>query len=562
MKRFAFVAGFCALSAILPLGAASTPERDSLVAAVAADLERPVRPGGIEGRPFWNAHSIRFLYPPAFDLPTVEGAVNYRFTVVDDVLEEHVFKADRPTAPLSSIWKGLPVGYARVLVHGLDAQGRVVGESGSRRFWRDAPYAPGTYRRKPYAYRECVKRYYPLLFGHGNTQHFLKHGTPDGVTFLRNVYPSKMNAALIHGMLRYAKMSAEHCNDALKVAKAAGDFMISLSQPADAPLAHFPPTYREMNGQKTGGASTRYAGQNMLVYPARMGTAYLDLYKACGERRFLDAAIGIARTYRRLQLPEGTWYLKMWERDGAPVIGGNGNRPVRMIPIQVCEFMGALADVAGDASWRDVAARAFSFIENGPLKTWDWAAQFEDTPPSAGCRNHSSCEAMSVAQYLLTRHPQDEAKMNIARELVRWVEDQFVFWRKPCRADGKCVLVGKEDEFGPWAPNKSGMDFAEWPEDMPGVAEKYHWSMMESALATSMAKLYFLLYRHDGDLLALEKARTLCDSVVRIQEMGGDGEIASEWRMPIIAGSLRSENWMNCSVATVLTLEELASGLE
>ena len=533
------------------------------LAAEAFDESVPVRPGGVDGRPFWNGHSARFLFAPAFEFKAVEGAVKYRFTVVDDVLQVRTFEAERPTVPLSSVWKDLPVGYVRVIVEGVDAKGRVVGESGSRRFWRDAPYKAGGYKGKPWPYMECVRRYYPVLFAHTNTQHFLSMGTPDGITDLFNIYPSKMNSALIKGMIRYSKLDPARRDDAMKVAKAAGDYMISISQPADAPLAFFPPTYWKMEGQKTNFASVRYAGQNMLIYPARMGSAYLDLYAACGERRFLDAAIGIAKTYRKHQLPEGTWYLKMWERDGSPFIGGNGNRPVRLIPIQVCEFMERLADVTGDGQWRDVAAKAFAYIENGPLKTWDWAAQFEDTPPSAGYRNHSSAEAMGVAHYLLTRRSKDKAMMALARDLVRWVEDQFVFWSKPCRADGKCAIVGTDKEFGPWMPNETGyLDFDEWPEGVPGVTEKYRWTIMENALAASMARLYTLLYRIDGDSLALAKAKTLCDSIVRIQEMGGDGEIASEWRKPNITGSRCPHIWMNCSVATVTILEEIAAELE
>lgn len=532
------------------------------LAAGASDESVPVRPGGVDGRPFWNGHSAKFIYAPAFDFKAVEGAVKYRFTVVDDVLQVHSFESDRPTAPLSPVWKDLPTGYARVLVEGVDSEGRVVGKCGSRRFWRDAPYEPGEYKGRPWSYMDCVRRYYPILFAHTNTQHFLSTGRPDGITDLYNIYPSKMNGALIRGMLGYARLDPSRRDDALKVAKAAGDYMISISQPAGAPLAFFPPTYWKMEGQKTNFASVRYAGQNMLVYPAGMGSSYLALYAACGERRFLDAALGIAGTYRRLQLPEGTWYLKMWERDGSPVIGGNGDRPVRLVPIQVCEFMERLADATGDAQWREVAAKAFAYIENGPLKTWDWAAQFEDTMPSAGYRNHSSCEAMCVAKYLMTRHSADKAKMELARDLVRWVEDQFVFWRKPCRADGECAIVGDDNEFGPWAPNQAGANFDEWPEGVPGVTEKYRWTMMENSLTALMAQLYVLLYRQDGDKLALAKARTLCDSIVRIQKMGGDGEIASEWRKPNITGSRCPHIWMNCSVGTVTILEKIAPDLE
>ena len=533
----------------------------NLVAAVAADLERPVRPGGVDGRPFWNVNGrgMRYIYPPAFDFAVVPGAAKYRFTVIDDVLNEHVFESDHPFADLSPVWKEIPVGYVRVQVDVLAADGRVVGNAGVRRFWRAAPYEPGAYAGRPWSYSACVRRYYPVLFNHGNSQHFLKHGTPDGVTDLFNIYPSKMNSALVRGMVRYSRMDGEHAADALKIAKAAADFMISISQPADAPLANFPPTYRAMEGQKTNFANRRFAGQVMLVYPAAMGVAYLELHEACGDVRYLDAAIGIARTYERLQRPEGTWYVKMHESDGSPVVGEADARPILLIPTRVCDFMDRLATATGDARWREVERKAFSYIENGPLKTWDWSAQFEDTPPTEGYRNPASVEAMGVARYILRRFPQDAARRNQARELMRWVEDQFVFWRKPCRADGRSVLSGPERGFRPWVrpDDPEGRPFSEWI-DVPGVTEKYTWSVMENSLAVRMMSLYLDFYRLEKDELCLAKAKTLGDSVVRVQQMGGDGEIASEWFASYAVGTRCPHIWMNCSVSTAIGMEDAA----
>ncbi len=535
---------------------------NELAAAVAADLEQPVRPGGVNGRPFWNGNGrgMRFIYPPAFGFDEVPGAAQYRFTVMDDLLNEHVFEQNRPTADLSPVWKSVPVGFVHVRVEGLSAEGRVLGVSGTRRFWRCAPYEPGAYPKKPWSYAECVRRYYPVLFAHQNTQHFLKHGTPDGVTDLLNIYPSKMNSALVRGLLRYARLSKEHAADALKAAKAAGDFMISISQPDDAPLAHFPPTYRNMENQTSNFANRQYAGQNMLVYPAVMGQAYLELYAACGETRYLKAARGIADTYARLQLPEGTWYLKMWERDGRPVANDSGGAPVRLNPINVCSFMDSLAEATGERRWHEVSARAFAYIEKGPLTTWDWSAQFEDTAPSSGYRNPASSDAMLVARYLLKRFPLDGARRAQARELMRWVEDQFVFWRKPCRADGRSVLSGPDRGFNPWErPGEpAGRKFAEWV-DVPGVAEKYTWMVMENSLAAMMMSLYLDFYRLEGDQLCRAKAKTLGDSIVRVQQMCGDGEIASEWFASYMTGTRCPHIWLNCSVNTITLLEDAAS---
>ena len=137
-----------------------------------------------------------------------------------------------------------------------------------------------------------------------------------------------------------------------------------------------------------------------------------------------------------------------------------------------------------------------------------------------------------------------------------------MYWRKPCRAHGRAVLCGPDRGFNPWArPGSPGRDFSEWV-DVPGVAEKYTWSVMENSLTASMMFLYAEFYRLEGDELCLAKARTLGDSIVRVQQICGDGEIASEWFSSYLIGSRCPHIWLNCSVGTAIRLEEAAATLE
>ena len=153
-------------------------------------------------KPFWNRYSVQFMYAPAFEFPTVAGAVRYRFVVTDDVLLDHIFESDKPTDRLSPVWDGLPVGYAKLAVYGLDAQGRICGISGERRFWRSAPFVPDV----PWSYGEAATRYYGWLFEQPNTVSFREKGVPNGGKFdLLEIYPSKMNSSLICAMVHYAK---------------------------------------------------------------------------------------------------------------------------------------------------------------------------------------------------------------------------------------------------------------------------------------------------------------------------------------------------------------------
>lgn len=548
---------------------------NELAALVAKDVARPVRPGGGAGdKVFWNRNSLHFMYAPAFDFKFIEGAKTYRFIVTDGNLDEHVFVAPQPCSSLSPVWLAVPVGYVRVRVEALDACERVVGIAGTRRFWKSAPYEPGAYPPKPYSYTECAKRYYRTLFSHTNTQHFLEFGRPDGYTDLLNIYPSKMNSALINGMIRYAQVDAGHKEDAIAIARRAADYTLSISQPEGAPLAYFPPTYWKMEGQKNNFASVKYAGQNMLTYPAMVAMAYLNLHDAVGDRKYLDAALAIAETYEKLQLEDGTWFLKMWEKDGKPVVEGNGGVPVKLLPTGICSFMERLSGIAKDERWRKVADKAFAYIEEGPLKTFDFAPQFEDTRPAANHVDLTSAVAFEIARYLLQRFPGDPARRSQAREIVRWVEDQFACWRKPCRADGRGIISEPWHGFNPvWSPVCSMEDMAykryrNWSEsfdnwiDVPGVMEKYRWQVMINSLAGGLACAYLDLYRLEGDELALAKAKTLCDSIVKVQAMGPDGEIATHWVISDLTGVKCINNWTNCGVGAAMALQEMASVVE
>ena len=82
----------------------------SIMAESREDLRCEIRPGGRDGRPFWNGRARVFMYPPAFDFKRVEGAAGYRFIAIDDVHATHQFTSANPTASLAPVWAELPVG--------------------------------------------------------------------------------------------------------------------------------------------------------------------------------------------------------------------------------------------------------------------------------------------------------------------------------------------------------------------------------------------------------------------------------------------------------------------
>jgi len=502
---------------------------------VAADVVKPVRPAGVNGQPWWNGAAKFFMYPPSFGFAKVEGAAKYRYRILDDGFNEHEFAAASPNETLEIVWAKLPTGWVKLTVDALAADGTFVKSAGERKFWKSAAFSPGAYPKAPWSWTESSERFFEWFWNMKNTRLIAATGRGDeGYTL--NSYPSKMYAAVIEALIAYSKQSTAHARDAMAAAIRGGDYLISVSQPKGAPLEYFSPTY-------SGSAHTagKYAGQQMLQYPAYAASAYLKLYRETKEQRFLEAAKRTAATYLRLQGPDGTWPLKASEKDGREIC------PNRMFPLEVMALMEELYAVTGDRRYRKCGDLAFAFIEKGPLTDWNWEGQFEDGEPSKPYQNLTKHPACSLAIYLLNRFPGDRRRLAQARELLRWSEDQFVCWEMPARPDLKSSPLEVENpEFG----------VRHWS-IYPGVLEQYTWYVLIDASAAKLIRTYLALYRAERNPLDLAKARALGDAIVRSQEMMGTGCIPTKW----IDWDVKpdSEPWVNCAIHSAMALRELSA---
>ena len=107
----------------------------------------PIRPGIPGERPFWNGHAWRFIWAPAFDFKTVEGASGYHFEVVSmDGGDSFTFESEVPHAPLSPVWTKMPVGNYKLTVSGVSDGGKKIAVAGTREFYRAATFN-GIYHR-------------------------------------------------------------------------------------------------------------------------------------------------------------------------------------------------------------------------------------------------------------------------------------------------------------------------------------------------------------------------------------------------------------------------------
>ena len=522
-----------------PPVAAVSSERAALAARVREELAHEIRPGGIDGQEFWNGNAQMFMYPPSFAFDKVKGAVRYRFQVMDDQQYAHVFEAGSPTVSLKPIWEFVPRGLIAVFCFGLGGDGQVCGLAGQRRFWKKAPFEPGVYPRAKRPYAEAQKMLCEYILNLPEVVGLERDGRPD-LSQKSNFtsYPSKMQSALIRAMLSLAKVAPERRERALKVARISADYLIAKSQKAGTPLEYFTPTY-EGDGQLSG----TYSGMHMLIYPADAGAAFVNLGEATGEAKYLEAARRIAETYIRLQGADGTWYLKVYERDGKPVSDN------RLVPTSVINFLETLYAATGEEKYRVAADRAFAFIDNGPLRTWNWEGQFEDIRPAESrYQNLTKHNACDTAIYMLKRFPGDRKRLAQAREIVRYAEDQFVVWRQPCRADRAGYKRVQTYPYETWTA--------------PVALEQYNCYCPIDGSVAKLIRTWLALWEAEGNPLDLAKARALGDATVNMQEPSG--RVRTYWvpepadGTPIgkIARQPAGGDWLGC-----LQADEWALGL-
>ena len=486
----------------------------------------PIRPGVPGKRPFWNSHSTQFKYAPAFDFKPVAGASRYRFTATSGADSRALsFEAGEPWAPLTPIWKDLPVGEVILKVDGLNAAGETVpGSCGEpRKFWRSAVFH-GPYHNPARPYAESARMGLRYLFAHPAVQ-IWKEGMPDPddpstllACYGRYGYPSKMIGGVIRCAARCAAVGQGNQDglDALRVMNHAFDYLTRISEPADAPLAFLPPTYR-------GKAEDAYnhPGQIMMSEPVGVANAYLDAYEATGDRRFAEAARHIADTYAKTLLPLGTWPLMIHAKNCK---AGSG----LLIPVRLLLFLDRIDSVLGRAAYDHVRQSALAWLRENPLRTFDWQGQFEDTEIAPPYRNHMNDGPASTAMYLIAHRREDAAYLEQAEELLRFAEDQFVVWQLPFPATERST---------------------DWI--TPCVLEQYIGYYPVDASAATMITAYQRAYLATGSPLYLAKATSLANAMTIAQDPA-TGSFPTYWAKN--AGGW----WLNCAAASVDAMFEFA----
>ena len=518
------------------LAAGSGAYAETVAEQVAEDVRHEIRPGGIAQPGFWTKNAMRFMYPPSLEFLPVEGAKRYEFTVCGPKTYQGLtLKAEKPVLRLTAKeWTKLSNGWVNVVCVPQDASGKKVGLAQDRFFWKKVPFAEGG----PKAVRghaDASRRAFAYLIDMPFLKYLREKGTPDP-SYELNCYPSKMNAAVIRAMVSYAKLEPSRAEDAMKLAHAAADYLLSVAEPKDAALPGFTPTYA---GEAL--AAKKNKGQTMNCYPAGVADSFLRLYEATQEKKYLAAAELIGETYLRDQGADGTWALKQMLKTGK-VLGPN-----RLFPLEVMFLFQKLNALTGRADFLAAADKAFAYIDKGPLVSWNWEGQFEDVDPTAPYENLTKHPACSTAIYCLRRFPGDAKRLAEARDLIRFAEDQFVDWKRPADTPvGRRVLT-----WGPYASHWSHGTLANHTL-YPAVMEQYRCYVPVDASAAKLIRTYLALYKAEGKAMDLAKAKALGDMMTRVQRE--DGSIPTWWDPK----GPRKDDWINCMISSAEALAQLA----
>jgi len=517
------------------------PFEDRLEPTIQFELPKPrtqpeiltsVHPGKIGGRPFWNKYAFTFTYVPSFDFSVISGAASYHFAATASNGCIYRFIADTPDALLSPIWLDLPSGPVDMKVVAVDANGTVIGTSGQRSFHKGTPYA-GPYRHENYDYSDSAKMALKKLFELDYINNWRVTGQPDPNYYNPAVgyqYAAKIIGAVIQGAVLYSNIEPRpsDADEILKIGCCAADYLLTRHFPEGYVLAHFPPTYDKM--ETRGHMNVKNV---MPMDGVAVGCAYLGLFEKTRNKKYFNAAEQIADGFKRLQLENGTWYLMVEAETGKPVY------PNFVNPQEIIDYLELFIAGYGRTDFQPVVDKALKWTFDNPLKTFNWQNQFEDSVPTDAYKNLTHLQACGLAKYLFKKAKDYPEYITMAKELLRYVEDQFVVWDNP-----------------PLFPPRTE---AHWPAEyyatdkwlLPCVCEQYGFWQPVGGSSAILISAYQQAWSVTGEHIYLSKAEDLADTIVYAQQHYHRGQFLT------YLTTIERDFWINCAVGTARTMLEL-----
>ena len=514
--------------------ASDSSEFESLTAQAESEYLVPLKQGGVDGSPFWNIHSSRFTYAPAFGFNDVEGACSYRYTIRQEHGENLVFQADSPRESLAPVWNDILPGNVVLTVEAVGPTGETTAIAGEREFFRAYPFvaredAPAR------GYREAALKACLYVHNMPAVQHWKNSVTPD-MSYPYNAYVCKIIGATIRTECLLARELPQMREEALAIALNAAEYLVMMSRQEKTVLEGWPPTYGVAPDDKSSHpakVARLNAGKMMVLEASVPGEAYLDLYDATGEEIWKERAHRIACTFAKIQGEDGSWPTRI-DRYTGQQIG-----QTKAYPGHILRFLRRCVEQYQMTDAQHTIDKAEEYIREVAMKDFDLTGQFEDSlydvlEPYSNLTNFT---ASPYADYLLTKAQPTEEDVRNAKDLIRLSEDQFVHWDYPVDS------LGFKDRV------------------TPCVNEQYMFEVPVDASTADVCDGYLALYEYTKDPLALAKATALLNALTRAQN-AVTGQMPTSLQYTGGKELSPEDFWLNCSWWSAKALLRLDSILE
>jgi len=378
----------------------------------------------------WNVWATRFVYAPTWTWDTVPGAAYYEVQLATEYGKAKGYRTDEPRFDMAPVWDQLPHGPIDMLILGFDAEGREICVSLHKRFYK-VPGFDGR-RQEPLDWIGAVRRNIAYLLAPARDEVAdYEKGLPrscwscreDSITGQRShiAYPALHHPSFIFAFLLFCKRFPDDpmVPEARRQAKVYGDWLLEHRLPKEWVCSLFPFSTIE-NGRFEGGIE----GKNItLVRAARVGEAMIRLYQDFGDRAYLEYARHLADILVELQRDDGSWPCRVNPEDGSIVEAYTSDA---ISPARLFEM---LEEIKPNEKYAEARHKALRWIMENPVKTRLWQGSYEDVQERPPYSNLQHVDTNETIRYLIRHRSENDRFVQIAEELNRYVEDQFVIWQ-------------------------------------------------------------------------------------------------------------------------------------
>ncbi|MCU0915853.1 MAG: hypothetical protein MUC88_15020 [Planctomycetes bacterium] len=240
------------------------------------------------------------------------------------------------------------------------------------------------------------------------------HVNEDGSRADRQLaFPARQHAYFIFTFLRYHASGSER--EWLLRARDLADWNLAHSTPAEAVYAGLPCSV--FSNGKPGGS-----GDKDSIEPdkgAFLGSAYLALYEATGEKKYWAGARAIAQTLARCQNPDGSWPFRVVPHSGQ-VRQEFGGAPVFFV-----QFFEDVLRHEKESSFQQAHDRALRSMLDRNVERNLWGTYHEDIGPKP--EDYLSAEPMSFTAVYLFRHAAAHPEyLDMGRRVLARMEERLV----------------------------------------------------------------------------------------------------------------------------------------